>query len=190
MSVRSFIFISIIIILFASCRTDVSSAVVPDEPLETASLEPKQRSGRDMLLPRGSVAPDFVISDFNGEKYQLSENRGKGVVVNFWASWCQPCRWEMPFFEENWKEYQDNLSFVGIAVSDYEDDARAFADLTEVTYPNGLDDGGEIASMYKVSGMPTTYFIDKDGLIVRGLIGATNEGTLKWFIENLFKDRQ
>ena len=173
-------------LLLVACRTNVSTAVVLDEPVKRTSAEPR-KTGRDILLPRGSVAPDFVIRSFDGQKYRLSENLGKGVVLNFWASWCHPCRWEMPFFEENWKGYQDDLSFVGIAVNDLEYEARAFAESTGVTYPNGLDVNGEIALMYKVSSMPTTYFIDKNGLIVRGLIGATNEGTLNWFIKTLFK---
>jgi thiol-disulfide isomerase/thioredoxin len=141
-----------------------------------------------MLLARGVVAPDFIVTDFDGIKYELAENLGKGIVLNFWASWCGPCRWEMPFFEEKWREHQDNLSFVGIAVRDFEDEARLFTNITGVTYPNALDKNGEIAAKYNVGSMPTTYFIDKDGFIVRGLIGATNEGTLEWFIENLFQD--
>lgn len=182
-------FIIVSLMLLVGCRTNVSTAVDADETVEnSASSVPK--SSRDMLLTRGSLAPDFLITAFDGKTYRLSEHRGKGVVLNFWASWCGPCRWEMPYFEENWKEYQENILFVGIAVRDFEEEARLFSELTGVTYPNGLDNNGEIAAIYNVTSMPTTYFIDKDGLIVRGLIGATNEGTLKWFLDNLFKNTE
>ena len=182
-------FIIITLILLVSCRTNVSTHVASEETVEP-SVQAVPKSSRDLLLTRGALAPDFLLAGFNGETYRLSDQKGKGVVLNFWASWCGPCRWEMPYFEKNWKEYQENILFVGVAVRDFEEEARLFSELTGVSYPNGLDNNGEIAALYNVASMPTTYFIDKDGLIVRGLIGATNEGTLKWFIDNLFKNTE
>ena len=189
MALIRLLFIILSLMLLLGCRTNVSTAVTADETVDN-SAPSVPKSSRDMLLTRGSIAPDFLITAFDGKTYRLSEHREKGVVLNFWASWCGPCRWEMPYFEENWKEYQDNILFVGVAVRDFEEQARLFSELTGVTYPNGLDNNGEIAAIYNVTSMPTTYFIDKDGLIVRGLIGATNEGTLKWFIDNLFKNTE
>ena len=105
------------------------------------------------------------------------------VVLNFWASWCPPCRWEMPAFERIWQEYQDQgVVFLGVAVSDFEEDARTFAEGVGVTYHLGMDTTGEIATTYRILGMPTTYFIDRQGNVAKTLINAANEGVLRVFL--------
>ncbi len=106
------------------------------------------------------------------------------MVLNFWASWCQPCRYEMPAFEAIWQEYRDQgVVFVGVAVSDFEEDARAFSEEVGVTYPLGLDIEDKVANSYHITAMPTTYFIDRDGNVARKRTGYANEGVLRIFIK-------
>ena len=129
------------------------------------------------------AAHDFEVETFGGETLRLSDLKGKVVVLNFWASWCPPCRWEMPAFERISKEFGDEgVVFVGLALSDTLRDARGFADSVGVTYPLALDRTGEISIAYNVRSLPTTFFIDKEGMIQRRLTSVANEGVLKIFI--------
>ena len=130
-------------------------------------------------------ASDFTISRFDGGELTLSELQGSVVVLNFWASWCLPCRQEMPAFESIYQEYKDRgVVFVGVAVSDVESEARAFAELMGVSYPLGMDSTGEIAEAYQIQALPTTYFIDQEGTITKKITGLANEGTLRIFLSS------
>ncbi len=140
-------------------------------------------TAKSQALSTGSSAPEFQLALLDGAAMRLSDLRGKVVVLNFWASWCAPCRWEMPAFERVWQEYKDKgVIFVGVAVADREQDAKAFAGEVGVTYSLGMDASGEIASAYQIVGLPTTYFIDRQGRISRVLTGAANEGALRVFL--------
>ena len=137
-------------------------------------------------LESGLVARDFELALLDGESLQLFELRGSVVVLNFWASWCPPCRWEMPAFESIWREYRDRgVVFVGVAVSDQRSDAQAFADKVGVTYPLGLDDSGDITRAYKVLKLPTTILIDREGNEARKIVNAANEAVLRIFLDGL-----
>jgi peroxiredoxin len=137
----------------------------------------------------GSAAPDFEIALLGKEgMLRLSDFKGKVVVLNFWASWCPPCRWEMPDFERMWQEYRDkDVVFLGVAVADFEDKALGFAEKTGVTYPLALDATGEVAKDYGITSMPTTYFIDREGKVARRLVSVANKGVLRVFLEGQLK---
>ena len=152
-------------------------------PTVTATPAPTPR----VIMSRGQTkfrpAPDFEMETFDGGTLRLSDLEGKVVVLNFWASWCPPCRWEMPFFETMWNEYRDrDVVFVGVAMSDSLEDAKGFAEEAGVTYPIGLDQTNEIVRAYEVYSLPTTFFIDKEGQIQRRLTSAANEALLKVFL--------
>ena len=152
-------------------------------PTVTATPAPTPRIIKSRAQTESRAAPDFEIETFDGGTLRLSDLEGKVVVLNFWASWCPPCRWEMPFFETMWNEYRDrDVVFVGVAMSDTLEDARGFAEETGVTYPIGLDQTNEIVRAYEVRSLPTTFFIGKDGQINRRLTSAANEALLKVFL--------
>ena len=153
------------------------------EPTVTATPAPTPRTILSTSSTDAEAAPDFEVETFDGETLRLSDLNGKVVVLNFWASWCPPCRWEMPFFETMWQEYRDQgVVFVGIAMSDTLENVKAFAEEAGVTYPVALDTTTEIARAYEVLSLPTTFFIGKDGNIERKLTSAANEGLLKVFL--------
>ena len=153
------------------------------QPTVTATPAPTPRTITTRVQRESTVAPDFKVETFTGETLRLSDLNGKVVVLNFWASWCPPCRWEMPFFENMWQEYRDrDVVFVGIAMSDTLENASAFAEEAGVTYPIALDTTNEIVRAYEILSLPTTFFISKDGFIERRLAGAANEGVLKVFL--------
>ncbi len=117
-------------------------------------------------------APPFTLTLFDGGTLRLEDLRGKAVVVNFWASWCLPCRTEAPALQAAWEKYQDRgVVFVGIAIQDKEENAREFLREFGLTYLNGRDATGEIAVDYGVWGIPETFFIDGEGRITYKHVG-------------------
>jgi len=130
-------------------------------------------------------APDFSLQLFDGGQLSLANLRNQVVVVNFWGSWCTPCREEAPVLEKVWQEYQgQGVTFIGIAYKDTEGKARAFLDEFGLTYPNALDPGNRVARSYRVQGVPETFFI-KDGEIADLYIGPLTEDQLVTRIEKL-----
>jgi cytochrome c biogenesis protein CcmG/thiol:disulfide interchange protein DsbE len=139
------------------------------------------------------LAPDFTLSMFDGSQLSLSELRGQVVVVNFWASWCIPCRDEAPILapilEQTWRRYRDQgVVFIGIDYLDTEKEALAFLEEFDVSYPNGPDLGTLIAKDYRIAGVPETFFIDKNGQIADLEIGPLTEARLVNAIETLLQE--
>lgn len=123
-------------------------------------------------------APDFEIELFTGETIKLSDYKGdKPVVVNFWASWCGPCRGEADILAKTGLKYKDKVEFIGIATNDNQRDAKTFLKEFDITYANGLD-VNNIAINYNITGIPTTFFIDVEGNIVDYWVGAIGEQDL------------
>ena len=110
------------------------------------------------------VAPDFTLKSRSGENVKLSEHRGEVVMINFWASWCAPCRQEMPLLEEMYKKYSD-LGFVLLGVNVEEDSSKATELLRDipVSFPVLYDNKNEVTKLYKVVAMPSTVMVDRDG---------------------------
>ena len=139
---------------------------------------------RDGPLNEGP-APDFSLQLLDGGQLSLADLRDQVVVVNFWASWCEPCREEAPLLEKVWQEYQgQGVTFIGIAYKDTEGKARAFLDEFGITYPNALDPANKVARTYRVQGVPETFFI-KDGEIADLYIGPLSKDRLVTRIERL-----
>lgn len=137
---------------------------------------------------RSGPAPDFTLQLFDGGTFRLSEQRGKVVVVNYWASWCPPCREEAPVLERAWRRYRDQgVVFVGLDIWDTETDARAFIRQFGITYPNGPDPKGEAAIDYGLTGIPETFFIRPDGTIARHWIGPLTDAQISTFIEEALR---
>ena len=169
--------------------TPVQTSPTP-EPTVTATPAPTPRTILSTSSTEAKAASDFEVETFDDETLRLSDLNGKVVVLNFWASWCPPCRWEMPFFETMWQEYREQgVVFVGIAMSDTLENVKAFAEEAGVTYPVGLDTTTEIARAYEVLSLPTTFFIGKDGNIERKLTSAANEGLLKVFLRGQLRQQ-
>lgn len=124
-----------------------------------------------LVYDDGRAAPDFELTTFSGEPLQLSSYRGQIVVLNFWASWCPPCRDETPLLESSQDNLGDDVVLIGIDIWDTEGDARDFLDEFGVTYIVAPDESGEVAIDYGVSGVPETFIIDAEGRIAARLTG-------------------
>lgn len=118
-------------------------------------------------------AAPFTLALFDGGKLSLEDLRGKAVFLNFWASWCPPCRAEARDLEAAWQKVKDkNMVFVGVAVQDTDENAREFLKEFNVTYPNGKDESGKIAVDYGTWGIPESFFIDPQGRITYKHVGG------------------
>lgn len=144
-------------------RVEAPEAVAP------APIRPITTPGSIITTgPReGSRAPSFTAPRFDGETLSLSDLRGKGVVMNFFASWCPPCRVEARDLEATYRKYRTRgVVFLGVDIhQDTWEDARGFLKEFGITYLAVRDERAEIAKAYQLFGLPTTYFIDKDGVI-------------------------
>jgi cytochrome c biogenesis protein CcmG, thiol:disulfide interchange protein DsbE len=151
-------------------------------------IKPPQKSLCD------EAAPDLQLTlfdDYRGgwpsETVSLQELRGKGVVLNFWASWCKPCEEEAAALEAAWQKYRDRgIVFVGVDYLDQEPAAVRYLEKFGVSYPNGPDLAGKISKRYTIRGVPETFFIDHQGRIVGcRKIGPLSPGELDQRIEEI-----
>jgi cytochrome c biogenesis protein CcmG/thiol:disulfide interchange protein DsbE len=140
--------------------------------------------------PRSSgVAPDFTLYTFGGDEITLSELRGQVVVINFWASWCPPCKEEAPYLEQMWRKYKDQgVVFLGVDYVDTEPEALAYIAEFDITYPNGPDLRTDISQAYRIQGVPETFFVAKDGTLKGVKVGPLFPPELEDRIEELIAD--
>ncbi len=143
--------------------------------------DPTER--RDEPAPRlGFLAPNFTLEDLTGQKISLSDLRGKPVFLNFWASWCSPCRKEMPDLQEFHERYGEKIVLVGINWGEDAETVRGFLAQLGVSYLNLLDPRGTTFVLYRLTGIPESFFIDPEGYIRGVWIGPiTAESISKGF---------
>ena len=135
-----------------------------------------------------SAARDFDLDLIGGGTVQLSDLRGKVVMVDFWASWCPPCRVEAPALAKVYREFQGQpVEFLGVDIWDNIGDAELFLQQEGLAYPNGFDASGVVAIDYGVRGIPEKYFIDREGILVKKLSGPLTETTLRNTINELLE---
>lgn len=133
-----------------------------------------------------SPAPLFEAVSLDGETLSLTSLKGKVVVLDFWSSWCPPCRNEAPGLAEVYAEYRDrDVEFVGMALWDTEGNVRDFVEELNVPYPNLLDDKGSIAIDYGVVKIPEKFFIDREGNLVRVFSGPTDPDDLREALDSI-----
>ena len=125
----------------------------------------------------GMQAPDFTLRKPTGEPFNLYEQRGKPVFLNFWATWCSPCIVEMPEMQKLQNTMADSIQIVGIDLEESRSQVLRFVTQYGFTYTFVLDLIGEVGTMYEVTGIPTSYFLDSKGVIVRKFVGPQNYET-------------
>ena len=140
----------------------------------------------------GFLAPDFTLDTLDGTKVTLSKLRGKIVLINLWATWCPPCRAEMPALENAYKQYKDSgVVVLGLNVTnqDSEKDIPPFVDEFGLTFPILLDRDGSVSALYQLKGLPTTYFVNREGIIRTVVVGGPmNETFIRSKIEALLQE--
>lgn len=136
------------------------------------------------------MAPDFTLTSFDGRTLKLSELRGQVVIINFWASWCPPCREEAAYLEQTWRKYEGKgVVFIGVDWVDTEKEALAYMDEFDLTYFNGPDIGTRIAQAYNIQGVPETFYVAKNGELRGVHIGPLKSPELDNKIDELLAEK-
>ncbi|RXZ84858.1 thiol-disulfide oxidoreductase ResA [Paenibacillaceae bacterium] len=118
----------------------------------------------------GKRAPDFTLTNLQGEQVQLKDLRGKGVLLNFWASWCGPCVKEMPLLNDAYTQVP-GVEIIAINMGEKPDKARQFAESLHLKFPVLLDEQSDVSGQYRVSGLPVTYLVDPSGTVIEKYVG-------------------
>ncbi|MGG0938631.1 TlpA disulfide reductase family protein [Brevibacillus centrosporus] len=143
----------------------------------------------DQIPKVGFSAPNFSLTALDKQTYGIAGERDKPVIINFWASWCGPCRQEAPDLKAVYEKYQDKLDFYAINMTSNDDleSAKLFVKEFAFQFPILLDEKGTISDQYQVISIPTTYFIDRNGIIKHKIIGATDRGSFEQYVKELVR---
>ena len=146
-------------------------------------------TGRSGVTRVGKPAPQFSMTLLSGGEFRLEDHAGSPLVINFWASWCPPCRDESPGFERVWQKYRDSgVQFVGVDIQDTQEEAARYVEEFGLTFPNGRDPDGKITVEYGVIGLPVTFFIGANGIVEGRWVGAVPEDKLEsWTLALIYR---
>ena len=177
-------------VLYQNLSEGTSPSLAPAAPSESA--EPAESGApAESGTAEVSMAPDFTVQDWEGNEVSLSDFVGKPVIVNFWASWCGPCKSEMPDFEAAFAQYGDEIQFMMVNVTDGSretvDSAKGFSEDAGYTFPVFFDTTTQAAITYGASSIPMTFFVGADGSAVAYGMGALSAEVLQTGIEMICK---
>ena len=152
---------------------------------EPKPAKPEVQASQEKQGDREILATDFTLPMLSGGNFTLSETRGKMTIINFWASWCGPCKMEAPHLQEFYEEYSDRVELVAVNITskDKSEDVAAFVEQYGLTFSVLLDETGEISTMYGAFAIPTTVFINEKGEIIHEYAGPME----KQFLINLLE---
>lgn len=144
----------------------------------------------DEGLAKGETAPDFELTTLDGETARLSDYKGKKVILNFWASWCPPCRAEMPDMQKYYEDQADeeNVEILAVNLTTEDrgmDKITAFIEEFNLTFPVPMDSEGDIGKLYQAAAIPTTYMIDTEGKVRNKIVGPMSEQMMEEFVGNM-----
>ncbi len=139
----------------------------------------------------GFLAPDFELRTLEGSTIRLSDLRGRPVVINFWATWCPPCRTEMPAFVREYERYRDRgLVVLAVNQAEQPETVAAFRDAFQLTFPILLDPYMEVSEQYEIRFLPTTFFVNADGVISDMVTGGMSEAAVRARFQRLMEAHQ
>lgn len=147
----------------------------------------QSKGSADQMPKVGFTAPEFELTGLDQAIYKVEGNREKPLLLNFWASWCGPCKQEAPDLVRLYEKYKDQIDFyaVNITANDKPDQAAAFVKEYGLPFPILMDETGEVSTRYEIVSIPTTYFIDKQGIVRQKVIGLVNPEVFEEYLKEL-----
>ncbi|WP_223591599.1 thiol-disulfide oxidoreductase ResA [Neobacillus bataviensis] len=134
----------------------------------------------------GETAPDFVLTDMQGNKHRLSDYRGQGVFLNFWGTWCPPCKKEMPYINNQYQQFKDKgVQVLSVDIQESELAVNQFAEHYKLDFPIMIDTDKEVMTAYGIDPLPATFLIDKNGKVIKYNTGEMSEATVRDFMEKI-----
>ncbi len=181
--------LGLIVFLVGIVVLNIIQDVREKKEVEAAKEKFSQAKNLEQLdegLKEGEVPPDFELETLDGQSVKLSDYKGQKVILNFWASWCPPCKAEMPHMENYYKEKakQENVEILAVNLTSAERGANArnivqkFIEEYDLTFPVPLDESGKLGKTYQAYTIPTTYMIDTNGMVHTRIIGPMDEETI------------
>lgn len=141
------------------------------------------------VLAVGDMAPDFELVDLEGNKHRLSDYRGEGVFLNFWGTWCGPCKKEMPYMENQHLAFEEKgVNILAVNIKESELKVKTFRDQYGLTFPIAIDKTESVKSAYNIVPLPTTFLIDEDGRIEQIITREMSENEIIAFMESIQPD--
>lgn len=167
--------------------TPKESASTEEKPNTTNNNSPSDQNNTNAILQNVKIkATDFKLKDLSGKEVSLSDYKGKKVFLNFWASWCPPCKAEMPEMQKLYEETKDSdLVILAVNLAEDKSTVQNFIKDNQYKFPVLLDTDNAVASNYQVVSIPTSFFIDKEGNIVDKHIGSMSIENMKSYISNI-----
>lgn len=133
----------------------------------------------------GFPAPDFELNDIAGKTFRLRDLRGKIVIINFWATWCEPCKFEMPVFEELFSKPQNQVQILAVNFDEPRPKVQEFVEEFQLSFPVLLDPGGAVQKLYRVLGYPTTFILNEEGIVRYHHIGLISKEQLYQYLSSM-----
>jgi thiol-disulfide isomerase/thioredoxin len=158
--------------------TQVPTETAPEESTETTETQPTE--------PSAHIAPDFTMLDKEGNEVTLASFFGKPIILNFWASWCGPCKMEMPEIQKFYEQYGEEIHFLLVSVDESLDTAKTFITDSGYTFPVYFDTTSMGGYLYGASSIPLTYFIDAQGNLAAYYMGAMSESILQQGVDLIY----
>lgn len=141
---------------------------------------------KNSVLQVGDEAPDFVLTDMNGEKHQLSDYRGQGVFLNFWGTWCKPCEREFPLMDQQYQKVKDEgLQILAVNIGESDFAVQKFIDRLGLTFPVLIDHNKSVMATYNINPLPTTFLVNPEGKIEKIITGEMSEEAIKEYMEQI-----
>ncbi|PTX65074.1 peroxiredoxin [Melghirimyces profundicolus] len=185
--------ILVAVVIVAAVAGAVWTAADRGDQDQTASDSPSSgqvkqgESSRDEQASEGFRAPDFTLKTLDGKTVRLSDNGGKPSIINLWASWCPPCKVEMPHIQEAYEKYGDRVNFymVNLTSLDNKDKMKKYVEKEGFTFPVLLDETGEVGERYQAFSIPQTYVVSEKGEIIEKIAGAMSKEQLEEMMKKL-----
>jgi thiol-disulfide isomerase/thioredoxin len=179
------------VIWWLEARDDAPTSSTGERYGPVSMPEALATEGLDVAAEEGALAPDFLLETMDDSELRLSDLRGQPVVVNFWATWCKPCRQEMPRFVEASDKYaKDGLVVVAVNMQEGKGIVRPFAEDFGMDFPIAIDRDGEVGDRYRLLGLPTTVFIDRDGVVRSVYAGPFEEEQNETNVQGAIEDSE